>query len=70
MTIPQVVNPKLHEIANRVGNYGGNKGGRWGYGGGYKGRENSGPKTHTRFSNGGGFKTNGYSNKGKSMAHL
>lgn len=59
----QVVNPKLHEIANRVGNYGGNKGGRWGYGGGYKGRENTGPKTHTRFGNGGGFKTNGYSNK-------
>lgn len=59
----QVVNPKLNEIASRVSNYGGNKGGRWGYGGGYKGRENTGPKSHTRFGSSGGFKSNGYSNK-------
>ncbi|XP_074035866.1 ATP-dependent RNA helicase p62 [Leptinotarsa decemlineata] len=50
----QIVNPKLSEIANRAGSYGGSKGGRWGYGGGFRGRENSGPKSHTRFGNGGG----------------
>ncbi|KAG5871721.1 hypothetical protein JTB14_036477 [Gonioctena quinquepunctata] len=56
----QMVNPKLSEIANRAGNYGGNKGGRWGYGGGFRGRENSGPKAHTRFGGNSGGGGGGY----------
>ncbi|KAJ8945334.1 hypothetical protein NQ318_009729 [Aromia moschata] len=60
----QVINPKLDEIASRTSGYGAAKGGRWGYGGGFRGRENSGPKSHMRFGNSGGFKPkNGYSNK-------
>ncbi|KAL1517712.1 hypothetical protein ABEB36_001444 [Hypothenemus hampei] len=58
----QVVNPKLQEIAARSGNYGGgNKGGRWGYGGGFKGRENTGPRQHSRFGGAVSFKpSNGF----------
>lgn len=40
---------------------GGGKGGRWGYGG-FKGRENNGPRSHTRFGSVGGGKSNGYHN--------
>lgn len=58
-------------MAGRCNNFG-NKGGRWGYGGNnFRGRENSGPRTHTRFSSGnnGGNrpnynKSNGYANSG------
>lgn len=53
-------------MASRCGNsggYGGGKGGRWGYGS-FKGRENSGPRSHTRFSSMGGGKSNGYHNGG------
>lgn len=51
-------------MASRCGSFGGKggSGGRWGYGGGFKGRENSGPRHHQRFSNGG--RSNGYSNGG------
>lgn len=59
-------------MAGRCNNFG-NKGGRWGYGGNnFRGRENSGPRSHTRFgagnAAGGGnrpnYKPNGYSNGG------
>ncbi|XP_019866511.2 ATP-dependent RNA helicase p62-like [Aethina tumida] len=60
----QVVNPKLAEMASRVGSFGGKSGGRWGYGGGFRGRENSGPRAHKRFDNksqnGYGRRDNGY----------
>lgn len=63
----QIVNPKLSEMASRCGGggggYGGGKG-RWGYGGAFKGRENNGPRSHTRFSSIGGGKSNGYHNGG------
>ena len=74
----QIVNPKLTEMASRFGGggggYGGNKG-RWGYGGGgFRGRENNGPRSHTRFGGNatkvgggsGGGRMNGYSNGGNS----
>lgn len=58
-------------MAGRCNNFG-NKGGRWGYGGNnFRGRENSGPRTHSRFSAGGNnsaggnrpnYKANGYGN--------
>lgn len=52
-------------MANRSGGYGSKNGGnnRWGYrSGGFKsGRENAGPKQHTRFGGSNG-KTNGYGN--------
>ncbi|KAK4876791.1 hypothetical protein RN001_009297 [Aquatica leii] len=58
----QVINPKLSEIASRCDNYGGGKsGGRWGYRNNFRGRENSGPRNHMRFS-GGMNKQNGYTN--------
>lgn len=61
------MNPKLSEMASRCGGGGGGyggKGGRWGYGS-FKGRENNGPRSHTRFSGSvGGGKSNGYHNGG------
>lgn len=53
----QFVNPKLFEIATKLG-FGGNKGQRYGYGKFSRGGQTGGARQHTRFGNihGGGFK--------------
>lgn len=50
----QMINPKLSEMALKSGNFGGNKMNKWGYPAGFynKGRENSGPRSHSRFNKG------------------